>query len=82
MSYPEPRMFVPDVSPVTNAKNKNRPVAQTASAGTYPSPNDPTFQTKNRDNDIPRWNEELNATEFVSDLYTTFCLRNTENSII
>ena len=76
MSYPEPRMFVPEVSQVANAKNKNRAVA-----GDAPDANDPTFETEiNRDNDIPRWNNELNATEFVSDQYTMFCRRNTEST--
>jgi hypothetical protein len=69
-------MYVPEVSQVANAKNRGREVAAEAPDGDHP-----TFETKiNRDDDVPRWNNELNATEFVSDQYTMFCRRNTEST--
>jgi|TARA_R110000824_G_scaffold148399_3_gene318134 hypothetical protein len=80
MSYPEPRLYVPDVSQVANAKNKGRAISETTFA--YDNADDSEPHEKERDNDTPRWNKELNATEFASDLYTMFCERNTEDSII
>jgi|ETNmetMinimDraft_9_1059917.scaffolds.fasta_scaffold448383_2 hypothetical protein len=80
MSYPEPRMYVPDVSQTANAKGKGRAVAGTTFA--FDDTDDSEPYEKERDNDIPRWNRELNATEFVSDLYTMFCRRNTDDSTV
>ena len=80
MSYPEPRMFVPEVSQVALAKSKNRAVAETSHRDDMPG-SDQAFETEiNRDDDIPRWNNVLNATEFESDQYTMFCHRNTEST--
>ena len=80
MSYPEPRMYVPDVSQTANAKSKGRAVAGTSFD--FDNADDSEPYEKERDNDTPRWNKELNATEFVSDLYTMFCHRNTDDSTV